>query len=427
MNHQKKLARISFVLGICFLCGRKAYAGTIQNQIQNTGERINQLEESVSQTDKNISTYEKEQRELEQQIFTAQEKISRLSNELDRTKAAAEDIEEETVKTKRRLSQSQKEQKEQYIQMKRRIQFMYENSRQDMLIYVLQAGSMPEALRRANYFQAVISYDREKMKEYKAVIRKIKRAEAELVSEKEELEELEKQQLEQLSEIDGVLNEMKASLSSKIFQIQQSRAMRSKYKQDLEKQIKYEQELERQKAQEDLKRAEEIKRQEQELARQKQEAQARQEQARLRQEAARQQSGGNGSDSSSGSGSGSDSSSGSGSHMESGSSLELLSAIIYCEAGNQPYEGQLAVGSVIMNRVESSSFPNSISGVIYQSGQFSPVSSGRFARALASGAGRHCKAAAREVLNGTRNVSCLYFCADNGLIDGTVIGDHVFY
>lgn len=48
---------------------------------------------------------------------------------------------------------------------------------------------------------------------------------------------------------------------------------------------------------------------------------------------------------------------------------ELLASIIYCEAGNQPYEGQVAVGAVIMNRVKSGSYPNSIEEVIYQSGQ----------------------------------------------------------
>ena len=49
---------------------------------------------------------------------------------------------------------------------------------------------------------------------------------------------------------------------------------------------------------------------------------------------------------------------------------ELMASIIYCEAGNQPYEGQVAVGAVIMNRVKSGSYPNSIEEVIYQSGQF---------------------------------------------------------
>lgn len=55
---------------------------------------------------------------------------------------------------------------------------------------------------------------------------------------------------------------------------------------------------------------------------------------------------------------------------------ELLAALIYCEAGNQPYEGQVAVGAVVMNRVRSGSYPNTISEVIYQSGQFGPAMTG---------------------------------------------------
>ena len=55
---------------------------------------------------------------------------------------------------------------------------------------------------------------------------------------------------------------------------------------------------------------------------------------------------------------------------------ELMASIIYCEAGNQPYEGQVAVGAVIMNRVKSGSYPNSIEEVIYQSGQFGPATTG---------------------------------------------------
>ena len=54
-------------------------------------------------------------------------------------------------------------------------------------------------------------------------------------------------------------------------------------------------------------------------------------------------------------------------------SRKLLAALIYCEAGNQPYEGQVAVGAVVMNRVRSGSYPNTISEVIYQSGQFGPA------------------------------------------------------
>ena len=63
---------------------------------------------------------------------------------------------------------------------------------------------------------------------------------------------------------------------------------------------------------------------------------------------------------------------------------ELLAALIFCEAGNQPYEGQVAVGAVVMNRVNSGQFPDTITDVIYQSGQFTPAMTGWLDSVLAS-------------------------------------------
>ncbi len=104
----------------------------------------------------------------------------------------------------------------------------------------------------------------------------------------------------------------------------------------------------------------------------------------------------------------------------------LLAALIYCEAGNQSYEGMVAVGAVVMNRVYSSSFPNSISEVIYQSGQFTPASSGSLASALASGVPSTCYDAAAAAIGGENPVgSALYFNTGSG--KGTKIGDHQFY
>lgn len=123
------------------------------------------------------------------------------------------------------------------------------------------------------------------------------------------------------------------------------------------------------------------------------------------------------------------SSSSSGSTVVSASSddVTLLAAIIQCEAGGESYAGQLAVGAVVMNRVQSSSFPDSISGVIYQSGQFSPVASGKFARVLSSGnISSSCYQAAREAIAGADNTGgAKYFHAGSG--NGTVIGNQVFY
>ncbi len=153
--------------------------------------------------------------------------------------------------------------------------------------------------------------------------------------------------------------------------------------------------------------------------------------------------------------------------------LNLLAAIIYCEAGNQSREGKVAVGAVVMNRVASSLFPNTIydviyqsgqftpaySGalanaqsregkvavgavvmnrvasslfpntiydVIYQSGQFTPAYSGALANALANGVPDDCVEAAQAALNGENPVGgALYFNTGSG--QGIQIGDHQFY
>ena len=73
----------------------------------------------------------------------------------------------------------------------------------------------------------------------------------------------------------------------------------------------------------------------------------------------------------------SSSSSNSGGSSSNSSNVNLLAKLIYGEARGEPYSGQVAVGAVVMNRVRSSSFPNTISGVIYQSGAFDAVRDGQ--------------------------------------------------
>lgn len=106
----------------------------------------------------------------------------------------------------------------------------------------------------------------------------------------------------------------------------------------------------------------------------------------------------------------------------------LLAALIQCEAGGEPYEGQLAVGAVVMNRVRSSAYPDTIHGVIYASGQFTPAQSGKVNRVYESGKIKSsCIQAAQEAIAGTSNVGDLtHFRRNNGR-QGLVIGNHVFY
>ena len=106
----------------------------------------------------------------------------------------------------------------------------------------------------------------------------------------------------------------------------------------------------------------------------------------------------------------------------------LLAALIQCEAGGESYEGKVAVGAVVMNRVRSSAYPDTIHSVIYASGQFTPAMSGKLNRVLESGKiSDSCIKAAEEALSGVSNVGDLtHFRRNNGR-EGLVIGNHVFY
>ena len=122
----------------------------------------------------------------------------------------------------------------------------------------------------------------------------------------------------------------------------------------------------------------------------------------------------------------------SGSYAASASELEWLAATIQAEADGESYTGKLAVGSVIMNRVKSSAFPNDVRGVITQSMQFASYRSGKVELIIAKGPNSTCINAAQEVLNGARVGDYLFFMtkyyADYyGISEYEMIGNHAFF
>lgn len=124
----------------------------------------------------------------------------------------------------------------------------------------------------------------------------------------------------------------------------------------------------------------------------------------------------------------------SGSSSSSGTSsndVNLLARCIYGEARGEPYTGKVAVAAVILNRTKHSSFPNTISGVIYQPGAFTAVDDGQ----INLGTNDECLRAAQDAMNGwDPTYGCIYYynpkTATNQWIRGrkvvTTIGKHVF-
>lgn len=110
--------------------------------------------------------------------------------------------------------------------------------------------------------------------------------------------------------------------------------------------------------------------------------------------------------------------------------IYLLACLLYCEAGPNNYDWEIAVANVVLNRLKSPHFPNTLSEVIYQPGQFGPASNNRLATALLNGPGDLCMQAAKDAVAGVNNIGNLMFFHDyapSGVSAVQVIGPIVFY
>lgn len=425
----KKLSIKNLVASFLLLCSFSVttlYAETTQEDIDNAREQINEIQNQKDEAEERVDDISDEKAQLEGDLSGLNSQLSGIVGEindledriLDKKQEIADkkqeitdkqqeiaDKEQEIADATTRLAETQAEADKQYEDMKIRIQFMYENSDESLWMVLLESESIADFLNRTEYIAEINKYDRKLFTDYQDLLvdisnqkKGLEQDKDELVAMEQELEE-QKQELEtQQQELEVQQEDMKTKQASVNALIADTREHIAESEEDLaaaqddvavleeklQKMIEYEAELELKKAREDAERLESIKQQEQEDT--------------------------------------------SGVvYVPEDSDQYLLGAIIQCEAEGEPYEGKLAVGSVVMNRVKSSYFPNTISGVIYQSGQFSPVASGRLAYRLENGVNDTCLQAAQEVLNGNITVNCLYFRRNNGVISGTVIGNHVFY
>lgn len=333
---------------------------------------------TLDQKQQQISDLQNQKGSLESTLSSLNSVLSSLSSDIESAQGQIDSINADITATQSDLDAAYALEATQYENMKLRIKYTYEKGSGSFLTAILESDNLAELMNRTDEINQLSSYDRNMLNEYVATRNNIASNEAQLIADKDQLAALQAD----LTEKQASASEMIASTSASIsmFSDQITAA-----EQDAEA---YEAKLNSEKA------------------------------------AAAASSFQNASYGSSGSTSDTQHDS----FEASGSDLEMLAAIICCEAGNQSEEGKIAVGSVVMNRVRSARFPNTISAVIYQSGQFTPVASGRFAMVLASGSYGSCISAAQTALSGVDNVDgCLFFCRYTGSINGIVIGDHVFY
>lgn len=375
---------IASLLVLCCLSVTTVYATVTQEDINDAKEQVDNLQQQVDEAGKELDEHNDKKDRLEGDLKDLNSNLQALVNELGELEEQITDKQDEIEVTTKELEDAEARSAKQYEDMKLRIQYMYENGNISMFTMFLEADSMADFLNQTEYVARINIYDREKLDEYQQL--------QEEIAEKKKLLEEEEQELlalkEDVEEKRAEVNSLIAVTEKNISQTKTDIANAEAEMEDLEEQLKYWEEYERQleaeKLAQDLELWEELQN------------------------------------------AGQESWSGTG-YVPAEGEAYLLAAIIQCESEGEPYEGKLAVGSVVMNRVAHSKFPNTITEVVYQRKQFSPVASGRLAYRLQAGVNEECRRAAAEVLNGNITNNCLFFRTVIPGINGTIIGNHIFY
>ena len=353
-----------------------------QQQIDSLKKQQQETQDKLDDTESEKKKLEAAKTKLENYLLELNNQFAQLSAELDDLETQLTDKQEELNITEQDLEEAKAKEEQQYADMKKRIQFMYENGNMDYLTLFLQAGSINDFLNQADYASELVAYDRRMLTEFRETKEQIEATEARLQQEKEELETLQAQVTEKQQEVNDLVQSTGTKINAYTNELAQAQKLVDQYEGKLESQ---------QNALDSL--IAKAKKEEDEAEKKKAAAAASKN-----------------------------------SNVQTTTSTGTTNngAASNVQASDLD---MLAVGAVVMNRVRSSSYPNSIMGVIYQSGQFSPVASGRFILALSQGsATSSCRQAAQAAVGGSSNVGgCLSFRRNTGDISGIVIGNHVFY
>lgn len=393
-----------------------ADATSVSQKVQDAKEEVEESRNQLEKSRQTVEELEGARVQLEGKLAQLNEQLNEVSEELETSQNRLVEKKQAVEEIQMELASAEAVEAEQYESMKKRIKFMYENnSSTDALQMILEGNNFADMLNKADFIQKMAEYDRNMLQEYSEMKAAIASAKSMLEEEEAALEtvvaEVEKKQ----EEITHLVNETAGEISKQTEDLEEAEARALAYEKELEQQQNTLEALE---------------------AREAEEKRIQEEQQKLKNTYGTTAGSSTSVNYDSngkvvGSGSEKNLTTSAGGYEEAANTgdLKLLATIIYCEAGNQPYEGQIAVGSVVLNRINSPLFPNTMLAVLYQKSQFTPVMSGRFAIALANNsATQACYSAAQEVLNGRNNVpDCLFFRTVIPGKNGTIIGDHVFY
>ncbi|MCR4792882.1 MAG: cell wall hydrolase [Lachnospiraceae bacterium] len=356
---------------------------TTQQQIDQAEQEKEELEAQQQANQNELDNLRTEQGELQTRVGELNGQLEEIGDNLADLENRMIEKQAEIEATRIALEEAIATEEWQYECMVIRVRDMYERGDQDFLTAIMSARSLSDVLTAADFFEKIESYDQRKLQEFKENRAFIEEQKARLEMEEAELEALQEQTIAEQGRVSGIISETRTAISEYSDQIEDAEAAAAAYEAAikakeadlvyLRQRLAEEQAMSRAAAQGVWRDISEITFEE--------------------------------------------------------NDRYLLANLIYCEAGGEPYDGQVAVGAVVINRLLSAKYPDTLTGVIYQRSQFSPAGSGRLAIALAQNrATSSCYRAADEAMSGVTNVgTCVYFRTPIEGLTGIQIGNHIFY
>ena len=367
-------------LSLCMLV--TAFAETTSEKLENAEKDKERTESQLDATQDTIDQLKDSRKALENSLNNLNDKLTDVSKRLEEIEENIKSKQDEIDEAKASVSAAEIAEADQYAYLKTRLKVIYESGNTSYLDLLFSSSNISQLLNKAMYIEKMNEYDRQMLQKMRDLKEETKARKAELEAQEKELENMREEVVSEQSKVEDLVNDTSNSITS------YAGAISEKEKEALA----YEARL--------IANQNTIAALKDQLAKEEELAKLA---AKMKKR--------NLSDVS-----------------FAGSDRDLLAAIIQCEAGGEPYAGKIAVGAVIMNRVCSGAFPDTVVGVVYQPGQFQPVRSGRLAIRLAEGANEECYRAADEVMAGANNIgNCLFFRTVVPGIQGTIIGNHVFY
>ncbi len=335
--------------------------------------------DSIDSLKHSTSDLETELSNLNQDLKSIENEISSIRTQINETSLRIEEAQSE-------LAIAKGEEEAQYAAMKARMIYMYENGSMNLFHILLESSSMADFLSRAELFSTITEYDRNALKELEQTRASIVLREEQLSVEQETLSALQSSLNEKANDINSKISSVSSELSEQTEKLEAAIEAARKAEEEAKK------------AAEEAKRAEEAAKQEvKPVTPPKPSSPDSSSQPDI-------------------------------DYTASASDIELFAALIECEAGSRDYEGMLAVASVVVNRMNHRRFPDTLRGVIFQSGQFPPAHDGKVDRVLARGVKESCVQVANDALAGKNNVGeCLSFRSASSGHEGIIIGDNVFF